>query len=479
MRPRVLRPLPYAALSAALLLPVLLPRHIPAADLPSHLYNTWLVLLVRQAQAPGLTIVPQWSNILFDWWLEGLWRLGGPALAEKMAVAAAVLIFFWGAFFWVSAITGRRAWSSVPFIAMLAYGWGYHQGFFNYYLSCGFGFWALGCVWRRPARVAPAAAALLLAALAHPLGAAAAAGLAGFVVLTYGLPPGKRALAAGLCCLGLAAAGLILLHTLPAKWEATQVFHVAFATQLRPFGEKYNAFILGVPLLWLVFIWARALRDRRALLREPALAAALILAAAISLIPGGVHLPGTARPLHFIDFRLTVFLSLVLQSLAVAAEPRRVPVLGIVQAVMAVAFFGFLASDYRHLNAAQDEFLRAAAQIPPGGRALAAATGKPIPMNPLNHMLSKACIGRCFSYGDYRASSRQFRLRAQLHSALVLDDSLDVDRYQAGQFVVRPRDLPLYGVFLRSGAPFRLSVRPLEAGERVPRQSVAIPPDWF
>jgi hypothetical protein len=476
---RLPAPAQYVLASVALLLPVLLPRHVPASDLPSHLYNTWLTLLVREGRAPGLELVWQWSNVLFDWWLEALWRLGGPPLAEKAGVAAAVLVFFWGSFSLVQAITRQPAWGSAPLLGMLAYGWVYHQGFFNYHLSCGFGFWALAFVWKRPARILPAAAALLLAALAHPLGAAAAAGLAGITLLVRDKPWQAGALWIAAACASLAAAAWLIHRSMLAEWESMQAFHVLFATQLRPFGDKYNVFVLGVPLLWLVLIGARVLRERSGILREPAVYAITILAAAILLLPQAIQLPGTTRPLHFVDFRLAVFLTVFVHSLAVPAGPHRVPLLQSLILLAAIVYFGFLGYDYRRLSGAQEEFVRAAQRIPQGGRAVAAATGEPIQMNPLNHMLSKACIGRCFNYGAYAPSSAAFRLRARRGSPVVLDDSLDVDRLQAGRLVVRTQDLPLYGVFLSSAEPFRLKVRPLQAGERIVRQGVRIPPDWF
>jgi hypothetical protein len=452
---------------------------VPAADLPSHLYNTWLTLLVREGRAPGLELVWQWSNVLFDWWLEALWRLGGPALAEKAGVAAAVLVFFWGSFSLVQAITRHPAWGSAPLLGMLAYGWVYHQGFFNYYLSCGFGFWALAFVWKRPARILPAAAALLLAALAHPLGAAAAAGLAGITLLVRNGPWLARIFWIAAACASLAAAAWLIQRSVPSEWQPTQVYHVLLATQLRPFGDKYKYFILGIPLLWLVLIAVRVRRERSAILHEPALYAITILAVAILVLPQAIQLPGTARPLHFVDFRLAVFLTVFVHSLAVPAALQRNRFLHTLLLPAAFAYFGFLTCDYQHLVRAQNEFLRAAKQIPQGARAVAAATGAPIQMNPLNHMLSKGCIGHCFNYGAYAPSSAQFRLRARRGSPVVLDDSLEVDRLQAGRLVIRPHELPLYGVFLTTAEPFRLEVRPLQAGERIVRQGVRIPPDWF
>jgi len=37
---------------------------------------------VKSGEPLGLEIVPQYSNVLFDWWLEGLWRIGGPAFGR-------------------------------------------------------------------------------------------------------------------------------------------------------------------------------------------------------------------------------------------------------------------------------------------------------------------------------------------------------------------------------------------------------------
>ena len=65
----------------------------------------------------------------------------------------AVLVFVWGAFAFVSKVAGRRPWHLLPCIAMLAYGWVFHMGFFNFYLSLGLCFWALALAWE------PAAAA--------------------------------------------------------------------------------------------------------------------------------------------------------------------------------------------------------------------------------------------------------------------------------------------------------------------------------
>ena len=80
---------------------------IEAGDIPSHTYNAWLALLVKQGKAPGLYIESRWNNILVDWILEKLGALLGLVVAERIIVVISVLIFFWGAFTLISAANRR------------------------------------------------------------------------------------------------------------------------------------------------------------------------------------------------------------------------------------------------------------------------------------------------------------------------------------------------------------------------------------
>jgi hypothetical protein len=165
-------PLVYPLVSLALLLPCFWHSRIQAGDLASHVYNVWLAQLVARGQAPGLAVVPQTTNILFDLMLSGLNGLLGMAAAQRIAVSVAVLVFAWGAFAFASAVAGRRAWSVFPAIAMLAYGWVFHMGFFNFYLSLGLCLWAMALVWAGDWRwnLGRAWAVLPILALAWPPG---------------------------------------------------------------------------------------------------------------------------------------------------------------------------------------------------------------------------------------------------------------------------------------------------------------------
>src|SRR4029077_7091210 len=86
-----------AALSAILLIPCFWQRRIQAGDLSSHIYNSSLAQAIDLGRAPGLTIAPVTTNVLFDLILSGLFRAFGAEAGQRIAVSLGVWIFFLGA----------------------------------------------------------------------------------------------------------------------------------------------------------------------------------------------------------------------------------------------------------------------------------------------------------------------------------------------------------------------------------------------
>src|ERR1700682_99885 len=99
------------AISAGLLVPCFWHWRIEAGDLGSHVYNAWLAQLIIKGQAPGLYIVRQWNNVLFDVLLLKFGNAFGLGAAQKIVVAVCVLLFFWGTFALLTAVTQRAPWS--------------------------------------------------------------------------------------------------------------------------------------------------------------------------------------------------------------------------------------------------------------------------------------------------------------------------------------------------------------------------------
>src|SRR5258707_11585944 len=160
------RALKYALISLLLLAPCFWQSRLQAGDLSSHIYNAWLAQLIETGRAPGLSIVFQTTNVLFDIILSALFKSFGAAAAQRIAVSLTVLIFVWGAFTFTTKVSGRQCWMLLPCIAMMAYGWVFHAGFFNFYLSLGLCFWALTFAWEWTRRGLVAAVVLL--AIAYP-----------------------------------------------------------------------------------------------------------------------------------------------------------------------------------------------------------------------------------------------------------------------------------------------------------------------
>src|SRR3984885_10779447 len=183
-----------AIASALLIVPCFWHPHIEAGDLGSHIYNAWLAQLIEHGQAPGLRIEYPSTNILFDSLLSGLAKIFGLRAAEILSVAIAVLIFFWGAFALVAAATRRAPWFLTPLIAMVAYGWTFEMGFFNYYIALGLSFFALAILWPGTSRssVREWAIAIVLIPLiyfAHPLGVIWLVSAAAFIRVASFIPP--------------------------------------------------------------------------------------------------------------------------------------------------------------------------------------------------------------------------------------------------------------------------------------------------
>src|SRR5271156_2450433 len=177
------------AISVAAVAPCFWHRHVEAGDLGSHVYNAWLAQLIGRGEAPGLYLAHQWHNVLFDFALLGVAQVAGFLAAEKIVIAVAVLIFLWGAFALVAALSGQAPWFSTPCFAMLTYGYSFNMGFFNYYFSIGLACWSLAIFLggRRGDRLS-ALAFLPIIYVAHPLGFVFAVGTMVYLALQGVLP---------------------------------------------------------------------------------------------------------------------------------------------------------------------------------------------------------------------------------------------------------------------------------------------------
>ncbi len=353
----------YVLISLGLLLPCFWQPRIQAGDLSSHIYNAWLAQFIENGQAGGLMMVRQSTNILFDLFLSGLFHLAGPEWAQRMAISCTVLIFVWGAFAFISAAAGRRAWHLMPAIAMLAYGWVYHMGFFNFYLSLGLCFWAMALAWSfRPLRAALAAAFLLVAYTAHALPVAWAVGLIAYVWIArrVSLQARLRLMAASLFLMVLAH--VAVSRRLLAEWSLQQFSLTTGADQVWVFDAKYYFILAGLLLIWgSLFLELLRGRGRREVVSSIPFQLCVLSAAAVFILPTTVALPGFNQTLVFLGERMSLGVGICMCAMLGMAQARAAQRYGLL--LLAAVFFVFLFRDERVLNGFQDRMDGIVAQL--------------------------------------------------------------------------------------------------------------------
>lgn len=454
--------------SAAVVIPCFWHRHIEAGDLGSHVYNAWLIQLIHQGKAPGLWIARQWNNILFDLLLSGLGGIFGLHMGEKIAVAVAVLILFWGTFAFVCAASRRARWQIIPVVAIFTYGWTFHAGFFNYYLSIGLAFFGIALFWRgsRWERVLAVASACVIY-LAHPLGVIWLLGACAYIGLAQNLNFRYHPILLGVPAVMLLGLHYYLWHRYKVSGALWPVYLINGVDQVVLFGHRYMFLYFGA----LVFIVICIAADVRR--RAPgeiwanygiALQLYILLELGVFLLPNTIEFSTSGGPLGYLVERLSTVSAALVCCLLGAMLPKRWHVAGF--AALAAVFFTFVYQDTARLNRMEQRVEALIDTIPRGQRVmetvLAPAEWK---LKFINHMVDRACIDRCFAYGNYEPSSEQFRVRAAPGNSIVMNWPEDMGSMEAGDYEVQEADLPAYQIYQCSERVTDLCIRRLEAGE--------------
>ena len=452
----------YPLVSLCVLAPCYWQPRIQAGDLSSHIYNAWLAQLIESGGMQGLAIVGQTTNILFDLMLSGLFRALGAAAAQRISVSLAVLIFIWGAFAFARVVSGRNPWQVLPCIAMLAYGWVFHMGFFDFYLSMGLCFWVLALLWEPSARrVAAAITILVLAYLAHALPVAWVVGLVGYKVVAGLLPAKMRVYLLAASFLALVIVSVAMAKTMAVNWSARQITLTAGVDQFWVFDGKYYGLAMALLLFWIVlFLNLIRLSDARQVTASLPFQLCVISAAAVFIVPTAIQFPGFHHGLVYIAERMSLAVGICICALLAGARPRRFE-RGALVAIAAV-FFVFLFLDEHALNSFEDRMQDTVAALPPGQRVVSAIDDPGLRVNALAHTIDRVCIGRCYSYANYEPSTAQFRIRAEAENPYVAYSYQDSWLMQVGAYVVKDSDLPLYQVDL--DADGRMVLKTLRAG---------------
>jgi hypothetical protein len=461
-------------LSVLLLIPCFWHTHIQAGDLGSHIYNAWLAQLAEQHEISGVVVARQWDNVLFDLIVLHAANAFGFVAAEKIAVSLVVLTLFWGAFAFLVSVSGHAPWLLAPFLMVLAYGYAFHMGFMNYCLSIGLGFFSLAAAWKAGAGNWFAAGSFAaLAFVAHPIGFALFVSVASYILIWRLLPRWSRPL---LPLLTVASFILMRRYFIAHEervpsWRTEGIWQLLGQDQMNVYGHRYLV-LSCFALAWGLFCGAAALYDWIFRARQPS--RALWIAGEIYglAVIATVCLPENFRTglyagwVGLLVSRLTlvtaVFGLLVLASLRLPRWFWRGA------AVIAVIFFVFLYRDTGKLDRMEASARSLAQSFAPSTRIVGVANAPEdwrIPF--IYHSIDRACIGHCFSYANYEASSLQFRVRALPGNTIVTTSVDQSDDMSSGDYRVRKRDLPLISIYQCDLTDFtKLCALPLREGQK-------------
>jgi hypothetical protein len=460
--------------SAVLLIPCFWQSRIQAIDLPSHIYNAWLANLIAQNQATGLWIQPQHDNVLFDGALAWLLPRVGAGAAQRIAVGAAVMVFAWGAICLISRNGRRNWWFLLPSVGILAYGFIFRAGFFNFYVGLGICFWYLAFLVDGSARTRLLAAPLLLVAwLAHPMPVVWAVGLTAYVIVA------ERVTARGRWVILVAGAVVLLgIHVLIELryryvWSITQVWQITSAPQVLLVGREYALPYILLLSAWVMLFWQVARRRRVRLFADLRFHLWVLTAVAVTLIPSAITFPQYALAFSFISMRFSLASGVLLCGLLSEAEPR-IPEKAVL-VFCAVSYFVFLFADGRTLNRVEDRLDAAVMNLPAKGRVIGYLRSPAMPIQ-LLHATDRACLGHCYSYANYEPSSQQFRVRAGVGNSMVMADYHNVAAVERGTYRVQVRDLPVFLVYLCGPDKLQVCSSELHEGDVISEASGVGPP---
>jgi hypothetical protein len=461
--------------SVLLLVPCFWLPQIESLDLCSHVYNAWLARQITEQHIPGLWIARQSTNILFDNLLTQLMAVFSPVWTQRIVVGASTQMFFWSSFALVSAISGRRPWFLLPCLAVLSYGRIFHYGFFNFYVSLAFAFLALATFWKQQ-RWWPILFALWLGLswTAHPLPPLLAVAAASYVYVAWNTS--RKIQVRLLCCsvvlvltVGLyerfgfpktasPRAGLLRELIAIFGWDQILAFNHDFSLL------SYRVVELGILFVFLLLL-IRELREQPGFVFSvPVQLYAFACFIGFVLPDRWFYFPIVFKsPLGFIAERFSLLAAVLGCAVIARANPRRWQ-RGLL-VLLAGVFFVVAYQDEHALARLEAKVDQLVSQLPPLQRVAAQLHYPGIEDGFTEDILDRACVGRCYSYGNYEAPSLQFRIRAQTVNPFILANVEDSNHLEQGTYRVQLRDLPLHQIYPCGPAITQLCMRDLKVGE--------------
>lgn len=454
------------------ILPCVWQPRIHSVDLASHTYNAWLTSVIQRTPVSGVVVnSTAQTNILFDLLLGAIGNTVGFAAAETITVVIAVLVFFWGTFSLIGRTNGRLAWASIPLLLMLTYGLIFRFGFFNFYLATGMCA-AAASTWKAFSwkRIAFIIILVLASVSAHPMPAVYAASAGIYILIVQRLNPRLRIAVLFAAAALVIALGRLLVVKFPTSWSLDWLFTlstlVSFSgfDQLWIYGDRYVLLAFAAFAFGLAGILSRfgivVADSRQSIVHLLALNAVLMAA-----FPSAILFPGHVASLSFIPERISLFSAILVCSLTAKLPSRHWANAGL--SIISVLFFAFTLSDDMALTRFNGDVQHAVDRVPDGSRVIASLTDPAARLNSLPHLVDRACLGRCWSYGNYEPASGHFRLKAVNQNTVVTASVAAVREIEAGSYTIQEADAPVYALCNCPDSTDRICAVRLEAGQRM------------
>jgi hypothetical protein len=269
---------------------------------------------------------------------------------------------------------------------------------------------------------------------------------------------------------------LFLARNVPSRWApGLRIDSVLGTDQVLTFGMKYKFVAAALLCLWILLLIHR-FEMTPVLWREIPFQLLVLSVAGVLFMPDALWLPIYRAGLTYISIRLSLFSAILY--CVVMAPVRMNAIEKLASGTVLVLFFSFTYVDERAINSVEAKMSRVIATLPPGARVLSTLRDPHSFVPALAHLVARACIGRCFNFGDYEPATAQFRLRAEPGNSYVMSDIDDLLDLQDGQYVWRRHDIELYRL-----SPCRgnqdICATAVTPGERLAAQQLVSVPKWW
>jgi len=411
-----------------------------------------LVQLIEKGDAPGLWIANQPTNVLFDFMLTSLGKIVPLLLAAKIAVALSVLLFFWSTFAFAASTSGRAPWALCAAIAMVSYGWTFNMGFLNYYLSVGLSFLGIAIIWKgnRWERLAVLILVPLIA-IAHPIGLVWL-GCASIYVFAFRYTSKRyRIVLFAAAALSLLALHFYLWRHFLVSSKKHPFYLYSGFDQFALFGPAFKLPAMALAGIFLVAIavdFAKRLKTSGGLGQTWSMVLQLyvLVFLAVTLLPDSIKLLQSQAPLSLLSARLTSISAVLICCLAGMILPRKWHYFAF--AAPAMVFFCLLYLETARVNRIEDQADKLIATLPPMRHIAVTIPDEPHSRLTLEHVVDTACIHHCFTYGNYEASSGQFRVRGLPGNWFVTSDYSAAAEISAGTYTAQQSEMPMYQIYV-------------------------------